>query len=89
MSPFGHISTIHRATFTVPDDVYDRFGHTEEYERFTHVATLGMDTSVVSGSNNYAHEEQWLESLRRQDCEEFINRWHNRILRWQETMRSC
>lgn len=87
MSPYGSITTIHRATVDVPDDVYDRFGHTKEYSQFTHVALLGMCTSVVSGSNNYDHEQQWMESMRRQDCEDFINRWHNRILQWQEELR--
>lgn len=89
MSPHGHLATIYRATVTVPDDVYDRLGHTEEYRRFAESTVfLGMCTSIHSGANNYGHEERWLESLDRKDAVEFINRWHNRILQWQGQIRS-
>lgn len=88
MSPYGHIATIYHATVTVPDDVYDRFGHTPEYRIFERAATQGMDNSHHSGQDSYSHCEEWLESLVREDCEEFINRWHNQILRWQGQLRS-
>ena len=88
MSPYGSIITIHRAVVDVPDDVFERFGHTQEYGRFIHQATFGADTSSGSGANSYAHEEQWLESMQRTDCMNFINNWHNKILQWQEQMRS-
>ncbi len=88
MSPYGHIATVYRATVTVPDDVYDAFGHTPGYNRFSAGVTQGMDNSHCSGQNACADCEEWLESLVREDCEVFIDRWHNQILQWQAQLRS-
>ena len=52
------ISTIYRVSVTVPQGVYEAFGHTGEYERKSIEATKG---SSASGENTYSEVEIWAE----------------------------
>ena len=85
MSPFGRISTIHRADVTVPDDVAEAFADTEEFRIFSYWAS---ELVAVSGSNRYSSHEEWGEGPTRRECEAFIDTWHNKILQWQAALRA-
>ncbi len=85
MSPFGTISTIHRAEVRIPDDVYDAVGHTQAYRTVSESASRIVE---VSGQNAYSSTFEWGEAPTRRQCEDFIGHWHNWILQWQEQLRS-
>lgn len=85
MSPFGTISCVHRAEVEIPEDVWQRFGHTEEYKQASYAAHKGLSGS--GGQDRYAGVIEWFEGPTRNACEVFINRWHNRILQWQHKLR--
>lgn len=84
MSPYGTISTIHRAEVRVPEDVYQRFGHLPDYNRVALIAAKAVERS---GQNTYAEPIEWGEAPTRMQCVTFINVWHNWILQWQEQLR--
>jgi hypothetical protein len=84
MSPHGHISTIFKATVTIPDDVWVRFGHTKEFENVGLAASAYVE---VSGQNAYAEVTEWGEAPTLRQCEDFINHWHNWILQWEAAIR--
>lgn len=84
MSPFGSLTAIWRAEVSVPEDVFRAFGHTKEYEEFSLSASKDMP---ASGSDRYSDVIEWAEGPSQWKAEEFINRWHNRILQWQEQLR--
>jgi hypothetical protein len=88
-SHLGHIETIYRATFTVPDDIADQFRHTQEYKDFVSTVDSKGDITSVSGSNSYAATEEWCESMRLETCENFIRMWHNRCLEWAAVIREA
>lgn len=92
MSPHGHISTIYRAMFTVPEDVYEYMRTSAErlweYEQVSLHASSLLGRSGHSESNSYGPGCTEIgESLNRQAAENFIIHWHNWVLQWQERMR--
>lgn len=85
MSPFGTISCVYRAEVEIPEGVWQRFGRTPEYKLAAYAAHKGLSGS--GGQDCYAGVIEWFEGPTRHSCEEFINRWHNRILQWQAKLR--
>lgn len=85
MSHLGTIFTIHRAEVRIPENVWQRFGHTKEYETFS--LFTGGDVGS-SGQDRYSEVTEWAEDVNYEACVEFVNRWHNRIIQWEAEIRS-
>jgi hypothetical protein len=52
------IAVIYRVSVVIHEDVYQKFGHTKEYERKSREATEGNESA---GQNSYAEVEEWAE----------------------------
>jgi hypothetical protein len=61
------ITTIYHVSVETHEDVWLKFGHTNEYERKVLEATAG---SVSSGQNAYSGVEEWAEFHTREDAEQ-------------------
>ena len=85
MSPHASIINTYRAVVTVPEDCYQRFAGSNDYENFSYSAAKG---STASGENRYSEVTAWAEFCTYDAAENFTNMWHNKILDWQSTIRS-
>lgn len=83
ISPYGHITITYRAEFYVPEDVFRKFGHTEEYKQFSYRAS---SKCAASGQDSYSEVIEWVEDPVQRNCEDFIGMWHNKILLWKEQL---
>jgi hypothetical protein len=72
-------STTHRVEIKVPNVVWERFGHTKEFERFS------CDTACVvaaAGRDQHAEVIEWGESSDLAECKAFADLWAAQIQKW-------
>jgi hypothetical protein len=60
------VSVIYHVEVEVPNDVWEEFGDTQEYEIATLAATKG---NVSAGTNYYGDVQEWAEFTSRVDAE--------------------
>ncbi len=87
MSPYGTIKVCYTAEVQIPQDIHDVYYFTREFGLFRDLAAKDA-TCYGEDSYNFPLPTQWAEFLHREDAEDFIQYWHNRILEWQERLRS-
>lgn len=76
-------SVVHRASVTVPDAVWDAFGHTSDYEQFAaNVARLVEH----SGSDRYSTVIEWGEAPTPRQVQNFARRWEYQIAQWEAAL---
>lgn len=74
------ITTIYRAYVYIPQDVYERVGHTKGYDQCSLAISKRADRS---GQNAYSEVEEWAEYSNKQAAEDFCTAWHNAILSYK------
>jgi hypothetical protein len=90
MSPYGTLTVTYTAQVFVPGEVYDAFYFTREFGRFARNVAKDANKfgELLDEEPNGVPSVQWADFFVRRDAEDFINNWHNRILQWQEELRS-
>jgi hypothetical protein len=72
-------STIYRVEVTVPNAVWERFGHTKEYEQFAASLSNCVETS---GQHTYAEAIEWAEAPTHTQCATWADAWATQLSKW-------
>ena len=71
---------VYTATVTIPNDVYEMFGHLPCYEQ---VVVRTTSTALHSGQNSYSEVEEWAEYHSQIEAQAFIDAWELQIEEWR------
>lgn len=74
-----------RAYIIVPDEVYEAFGHTPEYERFS----LSVShAAATAGRDTYANVEENAEFSIVAEAQKWERAWKEQIAEWERRLAS-
>lgn len=79
------IAKIYRAEVQIPQDLFERFGYTREYEiRSSQIYTSSNVTS--SGQDSYSEVYEWAEDSSKDCVENFAAAWEMYISEMRRTL---
>ncbi len=81
----ARIRSIYRAEVEIPEAVWERFGHTSDYDRFS-CSFANLDG--VRGSDTCSDVVEWQEGPDRRDAQVFVDRWRQQIRAWEQQLMS-